>query len=161
MSSDYRIRPIDDQDRSWIGTLIKELWQSDSVVAHGVIFKPAELPGFIADDDGEPLGLITYRIAERECEIVTLDSLRESIGIGTTLVDAVMHAALEAGCTRLRVITTNDNLLALGFYQKRGFQIFAVHPNALEKSRQLKPEIPLIGTNGIPIRDEIELELIL
>jgi hypothetical protein len=29
------------------------------------------------------------------------------------------------------------------------------------KSRQLKPEIPLTGNDGIPLRDEIELEMLL
>ncbi|MCG0275770.1 MAG: hypothetical protein L5655_06315 [Thermosediminibacteraceae bacterium] len=45
------------------------------------------------------------------------------------------------------------------FYQKRGFLLVAVHRNALEQARKLKPEIPLIGIDGIPLRDEIELEL--
>lgn len=53
---------------------------------------------------------------------------------------------------------TDDNLHALRFYQNRGFVLVAVYRNALEISRQLKPEIPLIGKNGIPLRDEIELE---
>ena len=50
---------------------------------------------------------------------------------------------------------------ALGFYQKRGFRLVAVHPGAVNESRKLKPEIPLIGNDGIPIRDEIELEIVL
>ena len=54
---------------------------------------------------------------------------------------------------------SNDNPPALRFYQKRGFALVAVHANAVERSRQIKPEIPLIGRGGIPIRDEIELEL--
>ncbi len=54
-----------------------------------------------------------------------------------------------------------DNMNALRFYQKRRFRLIAVFPNALEESRKLKPEIPLTGIDGIPLRDEIELELIL
>jgi hypothetical protein len=50
---------------------------------------------------------------------------------------------------------------ALRFYQKRGFVLVAVHRNALEQSRKLKPEIPLIGDDEIPLRDEIELEMML
>ena len=45
------------------------------------------------------------------------------------------------------------------FYQKRGFVLVAVHRNALAESRRLKPEIPLIGIDDIPLRDEIELEM--
>ena len=36
----------------------------------------------------------------------------------------------------------------------------AVHPNALARSRELKPSIPEIGLDGIPLRDELELELV-
>ncbi|MFP3471139.1 GNAT family N-acetyltransferase, partial [Micrococcus sp. SIMBA_144] len=63
-----------------------------------------------------------------------------------------------SGCSRITLITTNDNLAALKFYQKRGFVMTAIHRNAVEKARKIKPEIPLIGNDGIPIRDEIQLE---
>jgi hypothetical protein len=59
------------------------------------------------------------------------------------------------------LITTNDNVAALRFYQKRGFTLAALHKNALEQSRRLKPQIPLLGLDGIPLRDEIELEIFL
>lgn len=89
---------------------------------------------------------------------MSLDSLRESQGIGTALMEAVKKVALEAGCCRIWLITTNDNLHALRFYQKRGFVLVAVHRGAVTASRKIKPEIPLMGADGIPIRDEIELE---
>ena len=156
-----RTRPIEEADRSWVACLVRELWMADIVVVHGTVYKPATLPGFIADDNGEPCGLITYHVAGDECEIVTLDSLRESIGIGTALVEAVRKSAVHAGCRRLWVTTTNDNLNALGFYQKRGFHLVAVHPKEVDNSRRVKPEIPLIGYEGIPVRDEIVLEILL
>ncbi|MBS1248898.1 MAG: hypothetical protein MAG431_00468 [Chloroflexi bacterium] len=95
------------------------------------------------------------------CEIVSLDSLEEGHGIGTKLVEAVHQVAVENACERLWLITTNDNLNALGFYQKRGFELVAVHRGAMEESRRVKPKIPEIGHNGIPIRDEIEMEIVL
>ncbi len=105
------------------------------------------------------IGLITYHIAGKECEITTMNSEAEGKGVGSSLVEAVKNTAIQKGCTRLWLITTNDNTRALHFWQKRGFRIAAVHINAVEKSRQLKPEIPLTGDDGIPIRDEIELEM--
>jgi ribosomal protein S18 acetylase RimI-like enzyme len=105
------------------------------------------------------VGIATYRFADGACELVTLDSMIEGIGVGTALIEAVRGAARAAGCTRLWLITTNDNLSALRFYQKRGFQMVAVYPNALDESRKLKPEIPLMGEDAIPIRDEIELDM--
>ena len=79
-------------------------------------------------------------------------------GVGTALIKAVIAAARAAGCRRLWLITTNDNLRALGFYQKRGFALVAVHRNALDRSREMKPQIGFIGENGIPLRGKIELE---
>ncbi len=83
------------------------------------------------------------------------------MGIGTALIDAVTKVALQAGCWRVWLITTNDNLHALGFYQKRGFVLVALYRNAIEASRKLKPQIPLVGNDGLPIRDELELESLL
>lgn len=117
-----------------------------------------QLRGFIAWEDGSRLGLVTYNVDGNECEITSLNTMRESIGIGSALLNAVKVAAIAAHCQRLWLITTNDNLRALRFYQKRGWRLVAVYPNALEQSRRLKPEIPLMGLDGIPLRDEIELE---
>ena len=106
-------------------------------------------------------GLALYRVDGKECEIMSMNSLVEGIGIGSALVDAVKDAAVKAECKRLWLITTNDNTKALRFWQKRGFKLAAVYPGAIEKSRLIKPEIPLTGNDGIPIRDEIELERVL
>ena len=130
-------------------------------MTRGKLHRADTLPGFIAIQDSKPAGLISYQIDGKECEIVTMNSLVEGKGIGSALIDAVKNMAAAAGCKRLWLITTNDNTKALRFYQKYGFLLVAVHRNALEKSRRLKPEITLIGNDGIPIRDEIELEMIL
>jgi hypothetical protein len=36
--------------------------------------------------------------------------------------------------------------------------LVAVHRNAVEQARRIKPQIPAVGSDGIPLRDEIELE---
>ena len=153
------IHSLSPADRDWVARHVAEHWGAEIVVAHGALYHPAALPGFVAEADGEAAGLVTFHIAGDACEIVTLDSLRPDQGIGTALIEAVKSAAGAAGCRRLWLITTNDNLHALGFYQKRGFRLVAVHPGAVDAARMLKPEIPLIGSDGIPIRDEIELEI--
>ena len=155
------VRPISEHDRLWIETLLREHWGSILQVTRGRLHDVSRLPGYVALQDQEQAGLITYRIEENACEIVTLNSLIEGQGIGAALVQAIREAAVEAGCKRLWLITTNDNLTALRFWQKRGFSLVRVHRNAIEESRRLKPEIPLIGEHGIPIRDEIELETVL
>lgn len=159
--SAYTIRPLADEDRDWVGCFITEHWGSDRVVVHGAIYYPATLAGFLVLIKDERVGLITYRIEGGSCEIVTLDSIHSNIGIGTALIEAVKKVAQEAGCRRLWLITTNDNLHALRFYQKRGFELAALHRNAVRASREIKAEIPLISNDGIPIKDEIELEIVL
>ncbi len=156
----FGIEPVDEKHREWIRTIMQQHWFSAEVVTRGRIHHAGELPGFVAVQEDQPVGLVTYHLDGNECELVSLNSLPEGIGIGSALVEAVKNVAVSARCKRVWVITTNDNLPAVRFYQKRGFTLVAVHRNALEHSRKLKPEIPLIGIDGIPIRDEIELEML-
>jgi GNAT superfamily N-acetyltransferase len=155
------VRPLESQDRGRAADLIAARWASPAVAVHDTLYRAAELPGFMALRAGEWVGLVTYRIADAACEIVSLDSLHPGIGVGTALLDAVVEVARRAACKRIWLITTNDNLAALRFYQRRGFSLVAVHRGAVERARRLKPEIPAIGQSGIPIQDEIELELCL
>jgi ribosomal protein S18 acetylase RimI-like enzyme len=156
-----KIETLKPADREWITQLLKTHWHSTKVVSRGKIHDASQLPGFTARQGAEVIGLITYRIAEGECEIVTLNSLQQKIGAGSALIESVRNIAKSNKCKRLWLITTNDNLHALGFYQKRGFTISKIYQKAMETSRRLKPEIPAIGQNGIPIRDELELEILL
>jgi len=157
--SGFELRPIRGSDREQIARFMIERWGAEIVVSRGVVHRPAVLPGFIAFAGETWFGLATYHVDGDACEIVTLNSLKPSRGVGTALITSVKEAAVQAGCKRLWLITTNDNLNALRFYQKRGFELAAVHRNALERSRELKPEIPKTGMDGIPLRDEIELEM--
>jgi ribosomal protein S18 acetylase RimI-like enzyme len=157
-SAGVTVRALNHGDREWADGLLRERWGSTEVVSRGRLHDAAQLPGFVAVLDAEPVGLLTYRLEEEECEIVTVDSRREDRGVGSLLLDAVTALARREGCARVWLITTNDNLRALGFYQRRGFELAALHRDALERARSLKPSIPLVGDNGIPLRDELELE---
>ena len=139
----------------------REHWGDDFVVAHGVAFQPENVSGFIALDDNDWIGLITYTFTDTECEIVSLDTLREGEGIGRALIEKVIEEARANQCSRVHVTTTNENLRALGFYQICGFKLSALRVNAVEESRNLKAGIPETGNYDIPIRDEIELEMML
>ena len=128
------------------------------MLVHNQIIRYDEVDGFIYDDWA---GAITFMIRGEECEITSLDSLDEGKGIGTALINEVLQEVKEKKCRRVFLITTNDNLHALGFYQRRRFELVTVHRGAVNKSRKIKPTIPLIGENNIPLRDEIELEIII
>ena len=151
-----RLTPIDlpRLRQFWI-----EHWGSEEMLTRGNVYRPEQLEGFVVEDENEWVGLITFFIKDDECEVTSLDSLQEGKGIGTQLVEKAIEAARARKCNRLFLITSNDNLHALGFYQKRGFEIVTIYRGALNESRKRKPSIPLVGMDGIPLRDEIELEI--
>ena len=136
---------------------VEGVW-GETVVSRGRSWRPADLPAFVATVGGEPAGLATWRVEGDEAELVSIEARLADRGVGTALLRAVRAAAADAGCRRLWLVTTNDNTSALRFYQRRGWVLVAVHLGALEASRRLKPSIPLRGNDGIPIRDELELE---
>ena len=153
-----QIVPYEIEQHPWAARLLEQRWGGTQIVSRGRVHQAERLPGFAALRDDQPAGLVTYNIFNNECEIVSLDSLYEGRGVGSALVGAVIELAMRQNRRRVWLITTNDNLPALRFYQKRGFKLTAVYPNALEISRKLKPQIPLTGLDGILLRDEIELE---
>ena len=157
-TKDFTVRPLVASDHEWVAPFMTEHWGADMIVVHNQIFIPSMLPGFVAERRSVPIGLITYSLYAYDCEIVTLDSLIENMGIGSALIESVEYVAREKGAARLWLVTTNDNLDALGFYQRRGFRIARVHSGAVEHARMFKPSIPEFGDNLIPIVDEIELE---
>lgn len=155
------VRRLTQADLPRLRQFWKDNWGDEFVVAHGVIYRPDGLDGFIAFEGHEWVGEITYNFSPEGCEIVSLDSTREGQGLGTKLINAVVEEARKKNCRRVFLITTNDNLHALGFYQKRGFEIVRINRGAVNESRKIKPSIPMIGMNNIPLRDEIELEILL
>ena len=155
------IRKIDQTCRQRINAFIVQQWYTMQMVVHGESIDMSNADGYYACEGDEIIGLITYRITGKEMEILSLDSLQEGSGIGTGLLDTVVAKARETGMQKIMLITTNDNLSALRFYQKRGFDMSRLYCNALDQARKIKPEIPLIGKDGIPLKHEIELEMIL
>jgi predicted acetyltransferase len=141
--------------------VLSESWGSPRVVSRGVIHQADVLPGLIAEVAGKKVGLLTYNIHNGMLEIVTLNVIKQREGIGRALIDKVETIAALKACTRVWVITTNDNEPAMEFYRRVGYTMVKVHKDTVEESRRLKPEIPIIGINGIPIMDEVEFEKIL
>lgn len=93
----YIIRLLTPADYQWVARRIAESWGAESVIAGGQIFCPAKLPGFAAEAESEIIGLLTYHIEGQDCEIVTLDSWREGLGVGSALIEAMTQAARQAG----------------------------------------------------------------
>jgi GNAT superfamily N-acetyltransferase len=154
-----RVRPVGPEDRDTVTRLVAESWHAPILVVHGVTYDASTLPALIAEREGAIAGLLTYHVAGDSLEIVSLNAFVRGGGVGSALVDAAAGVARDAGLARLWVVTTNDNLDALRFYQRRGLRITAVAPNAVDAARAIKPTIPSIGEYGIPLRDELTLEM--
>lgn len=161
MVEKIKIQEIQLKNRHMIDNLISENWGSEIIVSKGKVHRVSDLPGYIAVYNNEVVGIISYNIEDNNVEIIVLESFKEGQGIGTLLIDKVKEKAKELNKKRIWLITSNDNINALRFYQKRGFTLVCIHRNAIDKAREIKPEIPKTGYHGIPIRDEIELEYII
>jgi ribosomal protein S18 acetylase RimI-like enzyme len=154
------VRPALDDDRDWVARTLVERWGSTVIVTRSRECDAARLEALVAvDATGARVGLLTYRIDDEGLEVVTIDSLLPRAGVGSALLAAAIGRAKSAGANRLWLITTNDNLGAIGFYQRRGLRLVAVHPGAVDAARALKATIPLRGENGIELHDEIEFAL--
>jgi catechol 2,3-dioxygenase-like lactoylglutathione lyase family enzyme/GNAT superfamily N-acetyltransferase len=163
MADSVVLRALTRSDRGWLAKAMRATWGSIRVVSRGRLSEDVtRLPGIVAEAPaGHPIGFAQLRFDDDDAEVVVLQSLEQGRGAGTALLDAARREAEHAGCRRVWLVTTNDNLHALRFYQRRGWDWIAMHHDAVVESRRLKPEISLLGANDIPIRHELEFELAL
>lgn len=153
-----KIERISNETRDIVNQFFMDNWFSTDMSIRGEVIDGTKLDGFLLQENNTIIGLVTYTFFDDICEIVSLDSKRENIGIGSALLKEIEKIAIDNNCKKMRLITTNDNLRALQFYQKRGYYLTKLYPNAMDEVRKVKPNVPLIGDNDIPLRDEIELE---
>lgn len=154
------ILPLRPDDAGWKRSALIRAWGGTTVARLGRLVDVMPLDGFIAHHDGERRGLLTFNVAGDELEVVTIHTDVPGKGIGRGLMDAARRLALAQGLGRIWLTTTNDNVRAIEFYQRLGMDLVRLHHDGVARSRRLKPAIPLIGDNGIPIRHELEFELV-
>jgi GNAT superfamily N-acetyltransferase len=155
------VRALAEADQSWKVSTLERGWGSTNVARLGQLIDAAALPGFVAADGDERVGLLTFVQRQDELEVVTIQSLRPGRGVGRSLMDGARDHALRHAATRIWLITTNDNVRALAFYQRWGMDLHRLVRNGVDVSRLVKPSIPARGHDGIPLRHELELEPLL
>ncbi len=153
--------PDTEGDSLWLRDLWVNEWGGDAMISKGRSYTLEDLDVLIAWVDGIRVGAATYHRTMDECELMSINAMVENAGVGSALISAVEETAKTAGVRRIWLITSNDNLDALRFYQRRGYRIVAVYPNAVDEARKLKSTIPEMGYYDIPIHDELELEKLL
>ncbi len=152
---------ITPDNRRTVNEFLKEHWYATTMVLRGDILDMTKAEGFFLEAEGAILALLTYRFDGTIFEILSLDSLRENEGTGTQMVDEAVRRAKTLGAKKLVVLTSNDNMRAMAFYQKRGFDLARLYRNGLDAARRLKPDIPTVGRDNIPLRHELEFEMLL
>ena len=155
---DQVVRHATSADRPLIVDLLRGFWGGTTVVAHGTLFDAAALPALLSRRGDRVTGLLTYAIGLDGLEVVTLDAVQRHSGAGTALLSAAVRHAVAEGLGRIWLITTNDNVDGIRFYQRRGMRIVGINPGAVDESRKIKPSIPEVGEYGIEIHDELVLE---
>ncbi len=158
----FALRGLAPGDRAWLRSFLPQHWGSPVMVTRGQVHRADLLPGLVAANGAVRLGILLYAFhctpPPLSLEIVLLHSLCERRGIGTALLTAAEKLARARACQRIWLVTTNDNFPAMRFYAGRGYVRVAVHEEAVALARRLKPEIPVFGIDGVPIRDELEFE---
>jgi N-acetylglutamate synthase-like GNAT family acetyltransferase len=140
---------------------LKENWGSSVIVSRRKKYESIDLSGFIIENNKQKLVICLYKIENNECEMIVLEAFEQRIGMGTALLNRLIENCSNDKIKRIWLITTNDNIDALRYYQKHGFEIVCIYRNEIDYSRKMKPEIPIIGNYGIKIKDEIEMEKVL
>jgi|tagenome__1003787_1003787.scaffolds.fasta_scaffold20430464_2 GNAT superfamily N-acetyltransferase len=157
--SELVVRPVTRADRDAVDRFLASNW-ADFVARRGELVDARRAEALLAEADGKLAGVATLVQHGNELEVLTLHAVEPWHGAGTALLDESIAVARSRGCRRLWLITTNDNLDALRFYQRRGLRLVKVDAAAVDRSRaSLKPGIAEVGLYGIPIRDELELEV--
>jgi ribosomal protein S18 acetylase RimI-like enzyme len=150
------VREFAPTDVAWAEALLRAGMGGRDQARLGELVDALAFPGFVAEDDDERVGLVTFRAEARDIEIVYIEAVAKHEGVGTLLMDAVERHTQPRPAW---LVTTNDNLDALRFYQRRGYRIREIRTGAVDDARRaLKRSIPEVGHFGIAIHDEIVLE---
>ena len=156
----YKIRKLSSAgEEKTVRELVKLFWGEDEQLTFGRKFTVSSLPAYIAEVKSKVVGFVAFAPVGDALIIAALGIVPEyqNCGFGRKLVEQVEKEAQKRGKKKLLVSTSNDDLPALAFYQRDGFQIFAVEPNVIaEKHGRI-----LGGIGGLPIRDELRLRKIL
>ncbi len=150
--------PLTEDDRDWGRNLWLNEWNGEKMVSKGTTYRFQDLDSVVARADGVRVGAATYNLDTDGCELMSINATVEGVSVGSALISSIEQTVQKAGIGRIWLITSNDNLDALRFYQRRGYRITAIYPNAIDEARKLKPTIPQVGYYKIPIHDELELE---
>jgi len=153
-----QVRPATEEHYPRLEQLALRLWGETLVECFGRAYDVLKLPAFVAQAGEEVAGFLSHSVEDDRMNLVMLNVVPEHQGRGLAkaLLGAAVAESQKLGLTSLEVATSNDDLPALDFYQRAGFVITEVVPGLLVEHHGGVEE----GFAGIPVRDEIRLELL-
>ena len=152
------VRPLTDEDRDWLEEILRAETAGPKIVSRGRLHDGLALPGIVAVYGDKRAGVLLYNVDAHELEVAFVAAPVPGVGAGGVLLSDALEIARQEGCWRAWLVTTNDNTNAIRFYQRHGWELVALHRDAIEESRKLKKKIPKLGNDDIPIRHELEFE---
>lgn len=147
--------------REQVNLILTEEWGNVKIVVHGEWFDLSKSKAFVCIEENKIVGIITYCYKDNKCEITSLVSLKEHCGIGQKLMSLVVDECRLSDMKKIFLVTTNDCIRAYKFYQQFGMELEEVRLNQLDVSRKMKPEIPSIGEDNIPLKHELQFCIVL
>jgi GNAT superfamily N-acetyltransferase len=156
---DAEIRPATDGeiDANWC-----EFTGGPPVIGALRDYMPSDVEGLIWRDPATGRrGLVSWWIDGERGEIASVHAEPPGSGTGTRIMDVAEEELRRRGVKTVIVATTNDNVRALNFYQKRGYRLVRLQLEAMDRVRAAKPSVPLTGRDSVPLRDMWELEKML
>jgi len=153
------VREATDADRVAARELFARDFGRTKIVAYGAVMDIDQMPALVAVRYADPSGALAYRLHGDALHIVALatDPMWQRSGVGGHLVAEAELIARRLNLRRLVVSTTNDNLPALYFYQRRGYRMTDFVPSSIIMHTGQE----VAGFAGIPVRDEVRLEKLL
>src|SRR5215831_17475910 len=150
------VREATDTDRTAVRQLFEQDFGRTRIVAFGEVMDIDAMPALVAIMHTEPSGALAYRLLGEALHIVALatDPMWQRSGVGGHLLAEAELLARRLNLKRLVVSTTNDNLPALYFYQRRGYRLTDLATNSIIAHTGQE----VSGFAGIPVRDEVRLE---
>ncbi|RPJ75989.1 MAG: GNAT family N-acetyltransferase, partial [Acidobacteria bacterium] len=127
------VRQAAPEDREDTLALFRRDFGRAAIVAFGEVMTLEKHPAIVAEVRSEVAGALAYRLLPEALHVVALatDPMWQRSGVASHLVAEAEVLARHHGLRRLVFATTNDNLPAPYFYQRRGWTITAVVPGAM------------------------------
>jgi GNAT superfamily N-acetyltransferase len=156
---EFRLEPA---GRELIGRLWMDFTRLPIVTMSRRYDDPGEVEAIVCrDEEGRVCGHVSFSVDGESGEIVTLEALVQGQHIGGRLIDASEEEMRRHGVRRIIVTTTNDNIRAQGFYQRRGYRLKRIELDGMKRVRAAKVDVPETGYEGLPLLDMWEFEKVI